>query len=163
MIFFRLTAIFDSCFSGTVLDLPFIYDCDGKPKQQKFLCKKTAAINLLDAGVDFEEVVTTMASLEVDEREAQEITVKTRSSQADVIVFSGCKDDQTSADGLIKGFGRTGVACYAFIKAIKNGRSLTFTGLLKNMRDIIAKEKKYSQKIQMSTGYPTDMNIPFIL
>ena len=45
-------------------------------------------------------------------------------------------------------------------KTVKNNPNLTYIQLLNIMRDTLA--GKYSQKIQMSTGFPTDMNIPFI-
>ena len=38
-----------------------------------------------------------------NEGNAQEITAQTRSSQADVVMFSGCKDNQTSADTNVSG------------------------------------------------------------
>ena len=155
-----MTAIFDSCCSGTILDLPFIYDCDGQPKQQK-ICKNTIAIDLLKSGLDYEKVVTTVKNTVKNEVQAQEITAQTKSSKADVILFSGCKDILTSADINISGYGPTGAASYAFINAVRENHNLTYTELLSFMRDTLAR-KKYPQKIQMSTGFPTDMNIPFI-
>ena len=103
--------------------------------------------------------VSTLSALG-NEGQAQEITAQTRSSQADVIMFSGCKDNQTSADTNVSGYGATGAASYAFINAVRNNPNLTYIQLLNIMRDTLA--GKYSQKIQMSTGFPTDMNIPFI-
>merc|ERR1712183_546812 len=166
----RLTAIFDSCHSATALDLPFIYDCNGQPKKQKY-SRKTAANDLLDAGLGMlsgnifskmegaQSAFSTLSALG-NEGQAQEITAQTRSSQADVIMFSGCKDNQTSADTNVSGYGATGAASYAFINTVRKHHSLTYVQLLAEMRDTLA--GKYSQKIQMSTGFPTDMNIPFI-
>ena len=119
-----MTAIYDSCHSGTILDLHLIYDCNGQPKQKKY-------------------------------SKAQEIIAQTKSSEADVILFSGCKDNQTSQEK-----SGNGAASYAFIDTIKNGRNLTYTELLSIMREKIAAED-LSQEIQMSTGYSTDMNTPF--
>ena len=87
--------------------------------------------------------------------EIQEKIVQTKTSEADVILFSGCKDNQTSQEK-----SGNGAASYAFIDTIKNGRNLTYTKLLSIMRDKLAAEG-FSQEIQMSTGYPTDMNTPF--
>ena len=95
-----------------------------------------------------------------NEGQAQEITAQTRSSQADVVMFSGCKDNQTSADTNVSGYGATGAASYAFINTVREHRNLTYIELLNIMRETLA--GKYSQKVQMSTGFPTDMNIPFI-
>eukprot|EP00092_Neocalanus_flemingeri_P076526 GFUD01094939.1.p1 GENE.GFUD01094939.1~~GFUD01094939.1.p1 ORF type:complete len:653 (+),score=94.62 GFUD01094939.1:60-2018(+) len=166
----RLTAIFDSCHSATALDLPFIYDCNGQPKQQKY-SRKTAGMDLLQSGLSLKggnmfdklsgakKAYSTLSAL-ANEGKAQDITAQTRSTQADAIMFSGCKDYQTSADTNVSGYGATGAASYAFIDAVRTGENLTFTELLAKMRDTLNGE--YEQKIQMSTGFPTDMNIPFI-
>ena len=45
----RLTAIFDSCHSQTVLDLPFIYDCYGNIKKQK-VSRKKAGMAVFETG-----------------------------------------------------------------------------------------------------------------
>ena len=39
---------------------------------------------------------------------AREITAKTRAGQGDVVMFAGCKDEQTSADTQAAGIGSTG-------------------------------------------------------
>ena len=96
----------------------------------------------------------------MNEGKAQEITAQTRSSQGDVVMFAGCKDSQTSADTNVAGYGATGAASFAFINSVKNSQNLTYTDLLAHMRETLY--GKYTQKIQMSTGFPTDMNIPFI-
>lgn len=166
----RLTAIFDSCHSATALDLPFVYDCNGQPKQQK-LSKKMAGMDLLQSGLSLtqgnffdklsgaKKAYSTLSALG-NEGNAQDITAQTRSTQADVVMFSGCKDYQTSADTNVSGYGATGAASFAFINAVRTGGDLTYVQLLANMRDTLY--GKYEQKVQMSTGFPTDMNIPFI-
>ena len=42
-----------------------------------------------------------------------------RSTQADVVMFSGCKDYQTSADTNVSGFGATGAASFAFVNTVR--------------------------------------------
>lgn len=166
----RLTAIFDSCHSATALDLPFVYDCNGQPKQQKY-SKKMAGMDLLESGLSLtqgnlfqklagaKKAYGTLSALG-NEGNAQEITAQTRSTQADAIMFSGCKDYQTSADTNVSGYGATGAASFAFINAVRTGGNMTYSELLAIMRDTLY--GKYEQKIQMSTGFPTDMNVPFI-
>ena len=166
----RLTAIFDSCHSATALDLPFDYDCNGQPKQQKY-SRKTAGMDLLQSGLSHthgnifdklsgaKKAYSTLSALG-NEGNAQDITAQTRSTQADAVMFSGCKDYQTSADTNVSGYGATGAASYAFINAVRTGGDLTYTELLATMRDTL--HGKYEQKVQMSTGFPTDMNIPFV-
>ena len=166
----RLTAIFDSCHSATALDLPFIYDTYGNMKKQK-ISRKNVATNLLNTGMAFksgnifgalqagQEALTTLSALG-NEGKAQEITEQTRSSQGDVVMFAGCKDYQTSADTNVSGYGATGAASYAFINSVSTGGNITYTDLLAMMREKLY--GKYSQVIQMSTGFPRDMNTPFI-
>jgi len=167
----RLTAIFDSCHSATALDLPFVYDSYGQPKKQKY-SRKTAGMDLLESGLKLtkgnifdklsgaKQAFGTLSALG-NEGNAQEITAETRSTQADVVMFSGCKDYQTSADTNVSGFGATGAASFAFVNTVsQSGHDMTYTELLATMRETL--RGKYEQKIQMSTGFPTDMNIPFI-
>ena len=47
----RLTAIFDSCHSGSALDLPYIYSTEGKIKEPNLLAE--AGQGLLGAGMSY--------------------------------------------------------------------------------------------------------------
>ena len=166
----RLTAIFDSCHSATALDLPFVYDSYGQPKQQKY-SRKTAGMDLLQSGLQLTKgnmfdklsgAKTAFSTIKAlgNEGNAQDITAETRSTQADVVMFSGCKDYQTSADTNM-GQGATGAASFAFVNTVNtSGDDITFAELLNTMRETLY--GKFEQKIQMSTGFPTDMNVPFI-
>merc|ERR1712150_306464 len=86
----------------------------------------------------------------IQENLAQEMTEKTRSSMGDVVMFSGCKDNQTSADTNIDGYGFTGASSYAFVCALRKGGKPTYIEVLATMRDILKED--YSQIVQMSTG-----------
>ncbi|KAF0424543.1 putative Metacaspase-1 [Gigaspora margarita] len=117
----RLTAIFDSCHSGTALDLPFIYSTSGTAKKLNLFSEGTHAI--MDVGLsymrgDAEGIKTTFKSFTVKAMHGQQIEERiktTNYSFADVIMISGCKDPQTSAD--IKEAGKsTGAMSFAFIK-----------------------------------------------
>ena len=166
----RLTAIFDSCHSATALDLPYVYDCYGNIKKQK-VSRKKVGMSVLETGLHMksgnifgaiqagQQALNSLTALG-NEGKAQEITETTRSSQGDVVMFAGCKDYQTSADTNVSGYGATGAASYAFIDAVSKGRNLTYIDLLATMRETLS--QKYSQVVQMSTGFPTDMNTPFI-
>src|SRR5437764_15397745 len=62
----RLTAVFDSCHSGTALDLPYIYSTQGKVKEQNLLAEGHNAI--MNAGMsylrgDFNGIKTSLLSL----------------------------------------------------------------------------------------------------
>ena len=98
----RLTAIFDSCHSGSVMDLPYIYSTKGVLKEPNLA--KEAGQGLLGAigayakgdmgGVA--KSVFGFAKTAFKGDDAYEKTKDTRTSPADVIMWSGSKDDQTS-------------------------------------------------------------------
>ena len=97
----RLTAIFDSCHSGTALDLPYVYSTEGKIKEPNLLAE--AGQGLLGAGMSylkgdmgglFKSLTTTFKQVSGAQSGATEKTRRTKTSPADVISFSGCKDEQ---------------------------------------------------------------------
>ena len=99
----RLTALFDSCHSGSVLDLPYIYSTKGVLKEPNLA--KEAGAGLLSAfGAyargDLGGVATSVFGLAKTafggSSDAYEHTKRTKTSPADVIMWSGSKDDQTS-------------------------------------------------------------------
>lgn len=98
----RLTAIFDSCHSGSALDLPYIYSTQGVLKEPNLA--KEAGQGLLgivssyargDMGgiastaMGFFKKATTGDSV-------RELNLRTKTSPADVVMWSGSKDSQTS-------------------------------------------------------------------
>lgn len=91
---------------------------------------------------------------------AEAVTRETRSSGADVIMLSGCKDSQTSADATEAGRA-TGAMSWAFLKVLSEFPQLTYNQLLNATRDALA--AKYSQKPQMSSSHPIDMNLLFVI
>ena len=98
----RLTAIFDSCHSGTALDLPYIYSTQGILKEPNLA--KEAGQGLLSAvsaysrgdlgGVASNIMGFFKKASNSEEAYARSLAIK--ASPADVIMFSGSKDDQTS-------------------------------------------------------------------
>jgi len=98
----RLTAIFDSCHSGTALDLPYIYSTQGVLKEPNLA--KEAGQGLLDivssyARGDMGNIVSTAVGFfkkATTEDEIHERNLRTKTSPADVVMWSGSKDTQTS-------------------------------------------------------------------
>jgi hypothetical protein len=98
----RLTAIFDSCHSGTALDLPYIYSTQGILKEPN-LAKEAGAgllgvISSYSHG-DLGGVATNLMGFfkkATTGDDAYNKTLATKTSPADVIMWSGSKDDQTS-------------------------------------------------------------------
>ncbi|RHY34556.1 hypothetical protein DYB32_000863 [Aphanomyces invadans] len=87
--------------------------------------------------------------------------VKDRTTAADVILLSGCKDTQTSADAVIEGTA-TGAMSYAFIAAMnKYSLNLSYQDLLKTLREFMMSE--YTQVPCLSAGRPVTMKVQFSL
>lgn len=91
----RLTCIFDSCHSGTALDLPFVYSTRGTLKEQNIF--KDAGKGLLQAGLSYAagnktRALSSLAEARKNIKNAQAINEQnkvTKYSAADVIMFSG--------------------------------------------------------------------------
>ncbi|KIK67829.1 hypothetical protein GYMLUDRAFT_794925 [Collybiopsis luxurians FD-317 M1] len=97
----RLTAIFDSCHSGTVLDLPFIYSSSGRLRGSYVNNRARAR----------------------------------RSSAADVISFSACKDGQKSTD-TFKGNVAVGAMSWAFCEVMTRNPNQSYQHILKEVKDM---------------------------
>lgn len=93
----------------------------------------------------------------------KEEVVQIRTSLADVVQFSGCRDDQTSADAYIGGVSQ-GAMTYALLKSFEtHGTEISFANLLRSLREILQKGQ-YKQVPMLSTGMQTeDMNELFWL
>jgi metacaspase-1 len=161
----RLTAIFDSCHSGSALDLPYIYSTQGLLKQPDLV--KEAGQGLLGvvsayARGDISSIVSTavgFAKKVANGDSAREKTIQTRTSPADVVMWSGSKDEQTSSDANIGGQA-TGAMSWAFITALKKNPQQSYVQLLNNIRDELA--SKYTQKPQLSCSHPLGMKLPHL-
>ena len=163
----RLTALYDSCHSGTALDLPYVYSTKGVVKEPNLL--KDAGSDALNAFISYERgniggAISSLTGLvkKVARQGStnQDQVRQAKFSAADVISISGCKDDQTSADAKENGRA-TGAMSWSFIKVLNELPNQSYLSLLNNMRTILA--AKYSQKPQLSCSHPQDMNIQFIM
>lgn len=162
----RLTAIFDSCHSATALDLPYVYSTEGKIKEPNLLAE--AGSGVLSAGMSYlkGDVGGMMSGLMNVGKQmmgtnsnATNVTRQTRTSPADVVMWSGCKDSQTSADTSEAGKA-TGAMSYAFIAAITKNSQQSYVQLLRSIRQEL--QGRYDQKPQLSASHPIDTNLLFI-
>lgn len=157
----RLTAIFDSCHSGTAMDLPYVYSTKGVLKEPNLAAEAgQGAITALTAYArgDIGGVVSSVMGLATKAfkgNDGYNKTIQTKTSPADVIMFSGSKDDQTSADAMIAQKA-TGAMSWAFITALKQSpQQPSYVQLLNAIRDVLA--TKYEQKPQLSCSHPLGM------
>jgi len=162
----RLTAIFDSCHSGSVLDLPYIYSTEGKIKEPNLaaeagqgLLSAVSSYARGDMGGVFSSVSGLFKTATGSGQRAEKIARATKTSPADVISWSGCKDSQTSADTFEAG-SATGAMSFAFINALSQNPQQSYQQLLNNLRAIL--RDKYSQKPQLSASHPIDTSLLFI-
>lgn len=161
----RLTALFDSCYSGTALDLPYVYSTKGLIKESNILKDAGSSVlsalrncdsgNLSGAFNNIHGIVFRVAKVGNFNREQ---VLAQKSSPAHVISLSGCKDDQTSADTIEDGQS-TGAMSWAFIRTLSELPNQTYLSLLNNMRILLS--DRYSQKPQLSSSHPQDMNMAF--
>lgn len=173
----RLTAIFDSCHSGSALDLPYIYSTQGVLKEPNLA--KEAGQGLLGivgsyAKGDIGGMLSTATGLFKKATKGDDVyqkNLRTKTSPADVIMWSGSKDSQTSyvflqrqypdrracankyhrSDASIGGQA-TGAMSWAFVTALKKNPQQSYVQLLNSIRDEL--EGKYSQKPQLSCSHP---------
>jgi len=162
----RLTAIFDSCHSGSVLDLPYLYSTHGNIKETGTL--RDAGEGLVEvlshySKGDVASVLTSGSSLlkkVTQGRGIDERARRTKTSPADVIQWSGSKDTQKSAD-TVEGGEATGAMSHAFIAALTKNPHQSYQALLQNIRREL--EGKYAQKPQLSCSHPLDTTILYVM
>lgn len=162
----RLTAIFDSCHSGSALDLPYLYSTQGNLKETGTL--RDAGEGLIDvlghySRGDVASVFSTGSSVfkkVTKGRSADERARRTRTSAADVIQWSGSKDTQKSAD-TTEGGEATGAMSHAFIAALKKNPHQSYQQLLQNIR--VELQGKYQQKPQLSCSHPLDTSMLYVM
>jgi hypothetical protein len=76
-----------------------------------------------------------------------------------VIMFSGCRDDQTSADASVGG-GHVGAMSWAFLETMKNTQGqASYLQILQDTRQNL--QGKYEQVPQLSMGTQMDLNTMF--
>lgn len=162
----RLTAFFDSCHSGSALDLPYVYSTKGALKEPNVL--KDAGTTALTAFASYErgDISSALSSLGstatriMNGSSATKKTRQTKASAADVISLSGCKDSQTSADASQGSF-KAGAMSYSFLEVMSQNPNQSYLSLLQNIREVM--RNRYSQRPQLSCSHPLDVNLRFTL
>lgn len=122
----RLTVVIDACHSGTVLDLPFKYI----PRNPKY---------------------------DINEENAFPVDplIHKTSSGGDVILFSGCRDSEVSADSGIGNF-PNGVLTAAMILTLFKTPHISCSDLIESVLEMIPRGLR--QNPQLSSARPTDFS-----
>lgn len=160
----HFTILFDSCHSGTAMDLPYIYNPYGQLESSvghsgpKFRVP-TSSMDLL--GMGFSLLMSETKKHKKSKKSKRPQQVQSKASFADVIMFSGCKDDQCSVDTSFAGFGASGAMSFAFIKTMEE-RHGSIGKMLARMRQIMS-DKRFQQIPQLSSGKPLDINAPLYI
>ncbi|KAI9340191.1 peptidase C14, caspase domain-containing protein [Zopfochytrium polystomum] len=207
-----LTAIFDCCHSGTILDLPFTYQLGANGQLMQKNNFEEGGKALLQGGLKFLTgdkaggMALAMQGIKMlgagggaggggggggggplgalggllggggggllgggqqqqqqqrpQQSEGLTATGTTRNTtQATIIQWSGCMDNQTSADTQIGGM-PTGAMSYAFIKALNENPNGTYLDILRRTRQLLATE--YTQIPMISCGYAMNLNSPML-
>jgi hypothetical protein len=176
-----LFMIFDCCHSGSAAELPYIYraDADGNVSMMDNVKEGMrlvgAANHLIQGGFSASSVPEARQLLAgaqsffkglghsddggdskygLDEQDFAAQYEKEK--KKNVWMYSGCEDDQTSADATIKG-SHVGAMSYAFLETMKkHGTKQSYIQVLQNTRQVL--KGKYTQVPQLSVGYEQDLN-----
>ncbi|KAF1916543.1 peptidase C14, caspase domain-containing protein [Ampelomyces quisqualis] len=172
-----LFIIMDCCHSGSAVELPFVYrsDSDGQISlldNLKVGAKLVGeAQRLIDGGFSYSKVgeaqqllagasnffkgLRHMGEQEEEGLDAGEFAGQYGSEQKMVTMFSGCKDDQTSADASIEGEA-TGAMTWAFLECMKKEENPSYAQTLQLTRRLLD-ESNYTQIPQLSCGMDIDL------
>jgi len=173
-----LFIVFDCCHSGSAVELPYVYrsDEDGNVNmmdnvkegvsllaganhliQGGFSMNKVAEAKQLLAGAQdfFKGLKHQTGPSDQYGLGEEEFAEDWKSEHKNVWMYSGCKDDQTSADAAIGGQ-HVGAMSWAFLQSMQQfGPQQSFIQVLQNTRQIL--RGRYKQIPQLSVGYEMEL------
>ncbi|KAF1952899.1 peptidase C14 [Byssothecium circinans] len=180
-----LFILMDCCHSGSAVELPYVYrtDADGQISLMDNLRKGAQLVGeaqdlfqrgfrydkmgeakeLLAGATDFFRGLKHLGEQEQEEGLQEGAFVGEYGSEKKMVtMFSGCRDDQTSADARIEGQS-TGAMTWAFLQIMKRNGNPTYAATLQMTRQLLD-ESNYSQVPQLSSGLDIDLdNLPLVL
>jgi hypothetical protein len=180
----RLTILFDCCHSGSAVELPYVFrpDSNGQVNMidnvKQGISLASQAMNLMRGGFNPSKIhdaqlliggaKTFFAGLShhddgpVNQHGLGEehFVEDWKNEGKDVWMFSGCADNQTSADTSIQG-ASTGAMSYGFLRTMKQNPNQSYIQVLQSTRAWM--KQSYQQIPQMSVGGLYDLNQPVYL
>lgn len=172
-----LFIIMDCCHSGSAVELPFVYrsDADGQISLMDNLKAGARLVgeahNILSGGFSYRKIgeaqellagassffkgLRHMGEQEEEGLSEGEFAGQYGSEQKMVTMFSGCRDDQTSADASIQGEA-TGAMTWAFLETMKSSESPSYAETLQKTRHLLD-QSNYTQIPQLSSGLDIDL------
>ncbi|KAF2439960.1 peptidase C14 [Karstenula rhodostoma CBS 690.94] len=179
-----LFVLMDCCHSGSAIELPFVYrtDADGQISLIDNLKKGAQLVgeaqDIISGGFSFNKMgearelfagatsffhgLKHMGEQEDEGLQNGEFVGQYGSENKMVTMFSGCRDDQTSADANIAGRS-TGAMTWAFLQIMKSGGTPTYTQTLQMTRQLLD-QSNYTQVPQLSSGLDIDLdNLPLVI
>lgn len=175
-----LFVILDCCHSGSALELPYVFRADEDGNVNMMDNVKTGihlvgeAEHLIQGGFNVNsigEAKTLLAGatsffkgLTHQQEQTDQYGLGSSDTQSqyasegakNVWMYSGCRDDQTSADASIAG-SHVGAMSWAFLQSMKQfGPNQGYIQVLQTTRQIL--KGRYQQIPQLSVGYEQDLN-----
>lgn len=179
----RLTFIADCCHSGSILDLPYVYKCKANGSIQMSMGKRALqlskdlnTLSLKNAG--FENKIKAGFSIlsniggalkdlsesgnnKNESNESPGLKQASNKKGGNVVLITGCLDEQTSADAVINN-SPSGALTYGLLKTLKTGgQSISYEELLTTTRKEL--QGQYSQIPQLCVGIELNLKDQFIL
>ncbi|KAF9732473.1 hypothetical protein PMIN06_012309 [Paraphaeosphaeria minitans] len=179
-----LFVLMDCCHSGSAIELPFVYrtNADGEISLMDNLRKGAQLVGeaqeVLSGGFSFNKIgaarelfagatsffhgLKHMGEQEEEGLQQGRYFGQYGSENKMVSMFSGCRDDQTSADANIAGRS-TGAMTWAFLQIMRQGGTPTYARTLQMIRQLLD-QSNYTQVPQLSSGLNIDLdNLPLVI
>ncbi|KAI0018967.1 peptidase C14 [Xylariomycetidae sp. FL0641] len=180
----RLTILFDCCHSGSACELPFVYRPDERGNVKMVNTIKQgiqlyrSAEELLEGDFSMGKINDAKVLLGgvtdffngLHHRRSGDCSANGLAHEQyeehwemegkDVWMFSGCADNQTSADTSIAG-APTGAMSWAFVRTLRANPGQSYLNVLQNTRGELARH--YSQIPQLSCGGDYNLDQPVVL
>ncbi|KAF8895967.1 peptidase C14, caspase domain-containing protein, partial [Infundibulicybe gibba] len=155
----RLTAIFDSCHSGSALDLPFFYSASQQMRDPRILDVGQGTVVRIASNMRHDDDKDNRVSGDDDFHGLGNTDCglrrwRVQGGGAGIIMLSGCKDSQFSFDAMVDNR-YTGALSWAFTSTLDDYPQITYGQLLNQG----LKKKGYNQRPQLSTSHPMDLGV----